>query len=179
MDPLWHQRASCSPERLAVPIPFFYGSPGYDERACRYVCSRCPVAIECLDAAMREEAQWNGVYRFGVRGGLTATERTRLSLVDNRYAIYPDDLTEVEVLAIFTEVVEEMRIQFIHPVDGFARQEQVEVSPEFADPYVRGGHAVVIEPEPVEVEVDEPEADPVEPEPSWGLWQGGSVSLDS
>lgn len=176
LDPNWANRAACSPDRLAVDIPFFYGAPGYDERAAKYVCSRCPVAIECLDAAMREEAQWNGVYRFGIRGGLTATERTRLSLVDSRYAVYPDDLSEVEVLAIFTEVIENMRIQFVHPVDGFERKEQVDVAPEFAEHYLRGKHAVVIEPEIVD---DEPEVE-VQALPrsdnwaSWSAFQTGA-----
>lgn len=68
----------------------------WDEAECRYVgmeiffdtntvaakqvCSVCPIAKQCLDAAMTEEYGTGKDKRFGVRGGLSARGRYRLAL---------------------------------------------------------------------------------------------------
>ena len=141
----WESRAKCAPLPKSF---FFYGGEGYNKAAAQAVCAACPVAVECLVAAMAEEEEWNGIYRFGIRGGLTPTQRERLSLVDARYAVYPEELTLLEVRTLFEEVVADMRAQFIHPVDGFARGETVELSDELAEHYVGGGHALAVTDEP-------------------------------
>ena len=42
------------------------------------ICQTCPVRVPCLEAAMAEEADES--WRWGIRGGLTARERTKLAM---------------------------------------------------------------------------------------------------
>jgi hypothetical protein len=42
-------------------------------------CLSCPVRQKCLDEAMFEETYLSGPERHGIRGGLTARERTKLA----------------------------------------------------------------------------------------------------
>jgi len=69
----WPLRARCQ----GLGDLFFDGPR---EEALR-VCGLCPVRSECLEAAMEEEAgQFHGYGRFGIRGGMTPTERAHLQL---------------------------------------------------------------------------------------------------
>lgn len=47
-------------------------------RHAKAICHGCPVATECLEAAMRAEGAVTEGHRFGVYGGLTGPERTAL-----------------------------------------------------------------------------------------------------
>lgn len=64
----WQERGAC---RDADPDLFFpeRGSPG---DSAKRVCVTCPVRIECLEYALANSE------RYGVWGGLTERERTRL-----------------------------------------------------------------------------------------------------
>ena len=64
----WTREAACVGESR------LFDSEHYAQRA-KTVCAGCPVRLVCLEAALLEEA---GGPRFGVRGGLTASERARL-----------------------------------------------------------------------------------------------------
>ncbi|MFD6874509.1 MULTISPECIES: WhiB family transcriptional regulator [unclassified Streptomyces] len=66
----WADRAACI-NRLAE---FESG-----DDAAKAICAGCPVTAECLSSALAEEGQLERSYREGVRGGLTAGERTELS----------------------------------------------------------------------------------------------------
>lgn len=48
----------------------------------RLVCAHCPVAVECLDEAMQLECVYKSEGRYGLRGGLTGTERQHLVTSD-------------------------------------------------------------------------------------------------
>jgi hypothetical protein len=52
--------------------------PG-DGIVARLLCWACPVATDCLAAAMIEETAWPTWRRHGVRGGLLPTQRTQLA----------------------------------------------------------------------------------------------------
>lgn len=147
-------------------VPFHYGQPGYDAKVCKEMCARCPAAIACLAQAMADEAALGGYYRFGIRGGLTATERTELSITDDRYAIYPTDLTELEVRTIFQEVVADMRAKFVHSVDSFEGGEIVDLNKEMADTYVGSGHAFEVDADGKPVKAAKAAAKPVVPKPA-------------
>lgn len=47
--------------------------------AARSICQQCPVARQCLDAAMESEHSASVYYRFGMFGGLTPVERSDLA----------------------------------------------------------------------------------------------------
>lgn len=47
-------------------------------REAKTLCSWCPVRQECLDAAQVEDAGKGKFHRYGVRGGLSGTERFEL-----------------------------------------------------------------------------------------------------
>ena len=140
----WRDERACA--GLDGRLGFHYGDRNYDEMMCRRMCASCPVAVDCLSYAMLTEAEQGGRYRFGIWGGLTPTERTRLELSDSRYALYPTDLTVLEVRAIFEEITADMKARFIHTVDGFEGGDVVDLSNALADHYVGGGHAVPVSP---------------------------------
>lgn len=52
--------------------------------AAKALCSRCPVARSCLEAALDEEAGTPASYRAGVRGGLTPADRRSLDRLRRR-----------------------------------------------------------------------------------------------
>jgi hypothetical protein len=71
----WRARAAC---RRLDPEAFFPLDPGGPEAAAaREVCSYCPVQAACLADVMASE---DPARRWGVVGGTTPDERTRIHL---------------------------------------------------------------------------------------------------
>lgn len=56
----------------------FFPERGAYYTAARAACAACPVAAQCLEAAMREERGAGITGRFGMRGGMTPEDRHRL-----------------------------------------------------------------------------------------------------
>lgn len=80
----WMERAMCVGEdpELFFPDTGTCRTPGVTEQQvadAKTVCAVCPVSNECLEAAMREEADLAGYLRFGIRGGTTAAERSLIA----------------------------------------------------------------------------------------------------
>lgn len=67
--PAWHAEAACAGAELDV----FFPPLGRSAREAKAVCSGCPVRVQCLDEALVDPD-----LDHGVRGGLSARERTRL-----------------------------------------------------------------------------------------------------
>ena len=75
----WEDRAACAglDPRTMDAIFYPYADAGPDAYgAARTFCDRCPVRVECLEAALVEESQ-PGAMAFGMRGGLRPKERDR------------------------------------------------------------------------------------------------------
>ena len=74
--PAWRRWAACRNADTAV----FYPTRG-DQRSqlmeALAFCDRCAVRAECLEEALVEES--GVLYRSGIRGGLTASERERIA----------------------------------------------------------------------------------------------------
>lgn len=75
----WRERAACVGQN-----PEWWYADAKDAksianaRAALLICQgQCPVRQECLDAALKEEVATGRSYRFGIRGGLTASQRAR------------------------------------------------------------------------------------------------------
>lgn len=70
-----------NPPCTAADPEIFFPPPGGDAAAvtapAKAVCATCPVAAECLGAAMEDER--NGGLRYGIWGGLSPVERHRLA----------------------------------------------------------------------------------------------------
>lgn len=73
--PAWHADAAC---QSADPDAFFLGK-GKSADPARAICDTCPVQSECLDWAMKVEADWANTHRYGIWGGLSPNERARLA----------------------------------------------------------------------------------------------------
>lgn len=84
MTRIWQDDAECNgtddPEAFFAP---FEGRDGVRaarrrdvQRVISTYCDACPVIKDCLRTAMAEELPWT---RFGIRGGLTPTERDALA----------------------------------------------------------------------------------------------------
>jgi hypothetical protein len=71
----WGTAAACKDEPVKVFFPEGIGRGLYD--SARVICARCPVAQECLDAAMAAEGYGTKV-RHGMYGGLNPKERYAL-----------------------------------------------------------------------------------------------------
>ena len=84
----WRERAACHGEDTELWFPTDrYDRRGLDSPDTRAsialgICATCPVATQCLEAAMREETALSG--RWGIRGGLTAYQRADLARQQNR-----------------------------------------------------------------------------------------------
>ncbi|MEV8395633.1 MULTISPECIES: WhiB family transcriptional regulator [unclassified Streptomyces] len=95
-SPVWRARAVCGRPELA---PLFVGDSADEMAEAACFCAGCPVAGECLDAAMREEGSAPAKDRALVRGGLTPTERaTRYRLSVAPADVAPERLAQVEAL---------------------------------------------------------------------------------
>jgi len=68
-DQSWRDRAACA----GSSIDWFF-ERGAAPRAKR-LCDGCPVRVECLESAFREEADIRASDLSGVRGGLTPSQR--------------------------------------------------------------------------------------------------------
>lgn len=85
----WHRQAMCQVPNGRYPRPEWLRTTadkresvtqrGNNRRMAAALCDGCPVIVECLEAALREEAGL-GTARCGIRGGLTARERYEISL---------------------------------------------------------------------------------------------------
>lgn len=77
----WADDAVCAqtdPEAFFAPFEGRGGSRhSKDVRQAVALCHECPVRKECLREAMAEESV--DYLRFGIRGGLTPTERAELA----------------------------------------------------------------------------------------------------
>lgn len=67
----WEQWAACAPT-TGSESELFYPARGEDPRDAIELCHVCPVASQCLAYALVHREQW------GVWGGLTAAQRSRL-----------------------------------------------------------------------------------------------------
>ena len=68
----WAEDAACA----GLPLDMFFPPSGGSSAPAQQVCRRCPVRVECLQAAMASEVI---TYRFGIYGGLTAHGRRELA----------------------------------------------------------------------------------------------------
>jgi Transcription factor WhiB len=60
-----------------MPTRLWFSSEPLEQAVALAICWRCPVRVECLEEALRVEADG---YAFGVRGALTAGERRALAV---------------------------------------------------------------------------------------------------
>lgn len=78
----WLAEAAC---RLEDPELFYEHTSSIVREKAKAVCRSCPVLDTCLERVMAEESAFGGSpyqnekYRYGVRGGLTSTERWELA----------------------------------------------------------------------------------------------------
>ncbi|MGQ0479997.1 MAG: WhiB family transcriptional regulator [Pseudonocardia sp.] len=68
-DTHWREEALCAQTDPEI----FFPEVGENPKAARQVCAACPVRTACLTDALRRRD-----IAFGVRGGLTPTERRAL-----------------------------------------------------------------------------------------------------
>ena len=73
----WRDRAACLGDDHDAFFPHRDDATGTD--AALRVCATCPVATECLEAALAKEGNLAGQYRYGIRGGTTPEQRASLA----------------------------------------------------------------------------------------------------
>jgi hypothetical protein len=79
-NPGWQSQAACAGHD---PEQWFPTGRTPDGLGARVVCWLCPVAADCLAAAMLEERR-AGMRRYGIRGGLLAGQRGHLAAAKRR-----------------------------------------------------------------------------------------------
>lgn len=135
----WRDRAACRGKGNAS----FFTQCGF--AAAKAVCAICEVRGECLDAAMMWELWGRGRFRFGVWGGLTPLERTRLALTDPRYH-EPVDPSLLEEARSFEEELGVSRIVQVNVAVGQLRVgEDVELDDDEARPLIASGYVTPID----------------------------------
>jgi len=77
--PAWRHDAACA----EIGAEVFHPEPGQaaDANAAKRICAGCPVRVACLVDVLGWETTGR---RYGVVGGLTPTERTRLVAAQRR-----------------------------------------------------------------------------------------------
>ena len=68
----WLELAACR----GKPIEWWYRTDELGQGVALAICRRCPVRRSCLADALDQESEC--AYRYGVRGGRTATQRAAL-----------------------------------------------------------------------------------------------------
>lgn len=76
-DRTWRQQAACADPAVDPEVMFPENSNLRGARAARVICSNCPVALQCLLAAMAEEGA-SKASRFGVWAGTNRLQRQYL-----------------------------------------------------------------------------------------------------
>ncbi len=72
----WHIRAACLGQDIGV---FFIERANSDRyKAAVRICRTCPVRGDCLNDALTRERDLDVRHRYGVFGGLTPRQRTRV-----------------------------------------------------------------------------------------------------
>ena len=69
----WRDQAEC-----VGTFTDSWAVPSEDQGAALSMCLVCPVASECLEAALMEEGSMQAAGRFGLRGGMTPVQRYAL-----------------------------------------------------------------------------------------------------
>lgn len=80
MELSWMELASCA----EIGYQPFFPDGGGSVATAKSICKGCVVKDECLDAAMRYEAEDTG-HRHGVWGGMSPNERRNLARTYERY----------------------------------------------------------------------------------------------
>ena len=85
--PDWTVRAAC----LGKPSEWWFPGKGETGAKAKAICGRCPVRDQCLAWALEDLDLAGGdhaetTYRYGIVGGLSAKERTRLARNGGVYA---------------------------------------------------------------------------------------------
>lgn len=83
------QSPACAELDKAEADVLFFPRPGAQNavREAKEICARCPVKAECLAIARRAEDGRATMSRYGIYGGLTATERAHLTRKPKRRAL--------------------------------------------------------------------------------------------
>lgn len=81
----WRLYAECGPGDTEL----FFSKDPVEKRAALAICGDCPVARECLAEVMAQEKGVDLHGRYGIRGGLTPSERRDLSREQQRQAAMP------------------------------------------------------------------------------------------
>ena len=79
MSGQWVLDAECAKHSPAV-----FDTDHADGDAAKLICGACPVAGECLSAALSREGLHRVGNRWGVYGGLSPAERTELAFRNER-----------------------------------------------------------------------------------------------
>lgn len=76
----WWEDASCREFDPSIWEPDDLPTAARNQvtRQAKAICATCPVAVACLQKAREEEGGTNERGRWGIRGGLTASERAAL-----------------------------------------------------------------------------------------------------
>lgn len=83
-DRPWLPQAACGKD-YGPPTEYFHSTLRQQTQIAMNFCkSSCPVRAECLDDAMRHEAEYG--HRFGVFGGYSARGRRELAAEQRRAA---------------------------------------------------------------------------------------------
>ena len=69
----WHQHAAC----IGLTPDLFFTDTAAAQREAKAVCATCPVRTECLEDELDRMTR-DGATTYGVIGGTTASERTRI-----------------------------------------------------------------------------------------------------
>ncbi|MEV5977543.1 WhiB family transcriptional regulator [Streptomyces sp. NPDC052114] len=75
--PTWHQDAACARVDPEAMYPEGKGAQA-GELYAKSFCQQCPVIRECLEDAMRLEGRAGRDNRWGIRAGLTGSQRAGL-----------------------------------------------------------------------------------------------------
>lgn len=65
----WERSALCA----QVDGDLWFPDKGGSTREAKAICSRCPVAVECLEAALTDPGDF-----YGIRGGVSVKERIKI-----------------------------------------------------------------------------------------------------
>ena len=79
-DPEWRNRAACKDKWTDAWFTEKPGNPGRQRSPNRAIaiCHHCPVRQPCLASAMKAESGQSKYSKYGVFGGLTGDERSKL-----------------------------------------------------------------------------------------------------
>jgi WhiB family redox-sensing transcriptional regulator len=125
-DPDWVAAAVCA----STDPEIFFPEKGGSTRSAKAICRRCPVAAECLAAALARDE------RFGIWGGLSERDRRALTAAEPKRGARTmrTEITDILILTLLKHLVAGRSAAFTAAACGLPQDKVTRIAADYGYP---------------------------------------------